>query len=103
MQEALATDMFSTWQTNSGLDEENNMSPAFRSVLNRKGSGITSCNNDVVLLKDEKLLHNQWPLARVAEVFPSKDGLVCRVTLHTNIQIRAGTSDSQVGAPGGSR
>ena len=37
--------------------------------------------NDVVLLKDENLPRNQWPLARVAEVFPSQDGLVRRVKL----------------------
>ena len=38
--------------------------------------------NDVVLLKDENLPRNQWPLARVAEVFPSDDGLVRRVRLY---------------------
>ena len=35
--------------------------------------------DDVVLLKDENLPRNQWPLAMVAEVFLSDDGLVRRV------------------------
>ena len=32
--------------------------------------------NDVVLLKDENLPRNQWPLARISKVLPSDDGLV---------------------------
>ena len=31
---------------------------------------------DIVLLKDEDVRRNQWPTARVVEVFPSSDGLV---------------------------
>ena len=31
---------------------------------------------DIVLLKDEDVRRNQWPMARVVEVFPSSDGLV---------------------------
>lgn len=41
--------------------------------------------NDIVLLKDEKLPRNQWPLARVTKVFPSDDGLVRRVQLYIPI------------------
>ena len=38
--------------------------------------------NDVVLVKDENLPRNQWPLARVAKVFTSEDKLVRRVQLY---------------------
>ena len=37
--------------------------------------------NDIVLVKDENLPRNQWPLARVVKVFASKDKLVRRVQL----------------------
>ena len=29
---------------------------------------------DVVLLDDENLSRNSWPLARITKVFPTKDG-----------------------------
>jgi len=39
--------------------------------------------NDIVLVKDENLPRNQWPLARVREIFPDKsDGLVRKVKLY---------------------
>ena len=31
---------------------------------------------DLVLIKDEKIFHCQWPLARVIKVFPGEDGRV---------------------------
>ena len=31
---------------------------------------------DIVLLKEDDIVPTQWPLARVDEVFPGKDGLV---------------------------
>ena len=31
---------------------------------------------DLVLIKDEKIFHCQWPLARVVKVFPGEDGRV---------------------------
>ena len=34
---------------------------------------------DVVLLKDEDVARNYWPLARISKVFPSKDGRVRKV------------------------
>ena len=39
---------------------------------------------DIVLLKDNDLYgsRNNWPLARIVEVFPDKDGLVRSVTVH---------------------
>ena len=37
--------------------------------------------DDVVILKDDALHRNHWPLARVVETFPSKDGLVRKVKL----------------------
>ena len=37
--------------------------------------------NDIVLVKDENLPRNQWPLARVVKVFASNDKLVRRVQL----------------------
>ena len=38
--------------------------------------------NDIVLVKDENLARNQWPLARVTETFPDPDdGLVRKVKL----------------------
>jgi hypothetical protein len=36
---------------------------------------------DVVLLHDEDLPRNKWPLARIVRVLPSKDGLVRKVQL----------------------
>ncbi len=36
---------------------------------------------DVVLIRDQDLPRNRWQLPRVVQVFPSKDGLVCRVRL----------------------
>ena len=30
--------------------------------------------SDLVLIKDEKIFHCQWPLARVIKVFPGEDG-----------------------------
>lgn len=36
---------------------------------------------DVVLLRDDDLPRNKWPLARITKVFPSKDGLVRKVEL----------------------
>ena len=41
---------------------------------------------DVVLMKEEGDKRNQWPMGRVVEVHPSKDGLVRSITL------RAGNS-----------
>ena len=39
--------------------------------------------NDIVLVKDENLPRNQWPLARVQKVFPDEsDGLVRKVQLY---------------------
>ena len=31
---------------------------------------------DVVLVKDEDVRRNQWPMARVVDVYPSDDGMV---------------------------
>ena len=36
---------------------------------------------DIVLLQDDDLPRNQWPLARVTKVFPSKDGRIRKVQL----------------------
>ena len=41
------------------------------------------CVGDVVLISDENLPRNLWPLARVTEVFPSSDGLVRSVRVKT--------------------
>ena len=40
-----------------------------------------SREGDIVLLQDDDLPRNQWPLARVSKVFPSKDGRVRKVQL----------------------
>ena len=37
--------------------------------------------DDIVLISDKSCLRNQWPLARVTEVYPSSGGLVCKVLL----------------------
>ena len=34
---------------------------------------------DVLIIKDENLHRNQWPLARVVQTYPSDDGLVRKV------------------------
>ena len=36
---------------------------------------------DIVLLQDDDLPRNQWPLARMTKVFPSKDGRIRKVQL----------------------
>ena len=36
---------------------------------------------DVVILHDDDLSRNRWALAKITKVFPSKDGLVCKVQL----------------------
>ena len=38
---------------------------------------------DVVIIKDENLTRNHWPLAIVEEVFPSSDGRIRKVKLRT--------------------
>ena len=40
--------------------------------------------NDVVLMKEEGVVRGHWPMGRVAEVHPSKDGLVRSVSLQVN-------------------
>lgn len=47
--------------------------------------------NDIVLLKDNDLPRNQWPLARVVETFPSSDGLVRKVKLFVSDRIHEAT------------
>ena len=37
--------------------------------------------DDIVLIRDESCPRNQWPLAKVTEVYPSQDGLVRKVRL----------------------
>lgn len=39
---------------------------------------------DIVLMVDNRLPRNSWPLARVTEVFPGQDGLVRSVEIKTN-------------------
>lgn len=39
--------------------------------------------NDIVIIKDERFPPNQWPLGRVIELHPGKDGLIRVVTLKT--------------------
>jgi len=36
---------------------------------------------DIVLIRDDSSPRNQWPLAKVTEVYPSEDGLVRKVLL----------------------
>ena len=36
---------------------------------------------DIVMLQDDDLARNQWPLARVTEVLPSKDGHIRKVQI----------------------
>ncbi len=36
-----------------------------------------------MLIKDEDVRRNQWPMARVVEVFPSSDGMVRSVKVKT--------------------
>ena len=40
-----------------------------------------SREGDIVLLLDDGLPRNQWPLAQVTKVFPSRDGFVRKVQL----------------------
>ena len=38
---------------------------------------------DVVIIKDENRTRNHWPLSIVDEVFPSSDGRIRKLKLHT--------------------
>ena len=38
---------------------------------------------DIVLIKDDVLFTNHWPLARVTETHPGKDGILRAVTVQT--------------------
>lgn len=38
---------------------------------------------DIVLLREDDTTRNQWPLARVTETYPSKDGLIRKVQIMT--------------------
>ena len=62
--------------------------------------------NDVVLMKDEDAPRGRWPMARVTETHPSKDGLVRSVTLsakgslfkrpvHKTVLLVAGDEDQE--------
>ena len=42
--------------------------------------------NDIVLVKDEGLPRNQWPIAVVTEAIPDNDGLVRRVKVKVGIR-----------------
>ena len=35
--------------------------------------------DDVVIVKDDSLPRNRWPLARIVQTYPSDDGLVTKV------------------------
>ena len=43
---------------------------------------------DIVLVKDEDVRRNQWPMARVVDVYPSDDGLV------RSVKVRMASRDS---------
>lgn len=43
---------------------------------------------DVVLLKEENISPNNWPLARITQVHPGKDGIVRVVTLQTKGRVK---------------
>jgi hypothetical protein len=49
---------------------------------------------DIVLLKDENASRNQWPIARITETFPGKDGLVRSVNLKVSNRESPGKSSS---------
>ena len=42
---------------------------------------------DIVLVKDEDVRRNQWPMAKVVDVYPSSDGMV------RSVKVRMGTKD----------
>ena len=37
--------------------------------------------DNVVILQDENLIPTKWPLAKVLQVYPGKDGIVCVTTV----------------------
>ena len=50
----------------------------------RKTENVAQRNiqiNDIVLVVDDDLPRNKWPMARVVETFPSSDGLVRSVSV----------------------
>ena len=42
------------------------------------------CVDDVVLLKEDGVVRGHWPMGRITEVHPSKDGLVRSVSVQVN-------------------
>ena len=55
--------------------------------LRKKWEGVTPNIkvDDIVLLKDNDVHRNQWPLGRISRVFLSKDDLVRKVEVRTVI------------------
>ena len=43
--------------------------------------------DDIVLVKEDSPFNNQWPMARIVDVFPGKDGRVRVVTVKTKAGI----------------
>ena len=39
---------------------------------------------DIVILREDNLVPTQWPLARIVDTYPGKDGFVRAVTLKTS-------------------
>ena len=73
---------YNTWQTNSGND---GMQKEYNATQTRRPKWDETSENcqigEIVLLHDKTTSRNQWPRARVTNVYPSDDGLVHKVQL----------------------
>ena len=83
-------DKYSTLPMYSGADEHANIYQLFSYVRNGMNL-IKNLKNkvknlkvgDTVILSDDKLPRNSWPLGRVVETYPGSDGLIRSVKITT--------------------
>ena len=54
---------------------------------------------DLVLLADESFPRGKWPLGRIVEVMPSRDGLVCTVRVKTSCTVATHAKRQRKGEP----
>ena len=75
--------VYSTWQTNFGVSGGLSFFQRYRNAKKWVRSSRDTHVGDIVLMVDDSLSRNQWPLARVTKIFKDKDGFVCTVNVTT--------------------
>ena len=69
----LAEQFWKRWQ------REYNASQTSRQKWNNASRNFEA--EDIAVLREENIPRNQWPVAKVTQVYPSDDHLVCKVKL----------------------